>query len=596
MKLQDKIDRAYPRYYEYDVNITKEQWVELLKDPEIFFDKNIEHLKCLYSFDNHAATCKEVSQILGGTSNTYVGLATNLAKRVAKKLNLESLHARTDDSDVYWYILFYGQKANDSERGSFEWKLRPELAVALKELYPDLEYPQPIIEQKLDDVPTAIWLATALLTYKSYKRALKPDDTKIFYETKEIQREAERICSKKIHNPRISQWCNGDHSDHTYRYLRAVNTLRRLTAPGEFGGEKERPITMNMETEFELENDVVSVKTLIDFVENEYSDLISNEEINLEAIVHFLFTHAGEEYKAAAKAGDQAEYMNLIRAEGMEARQQFTKLGERVGSVFPNYEQGKCSNWLNQAQKVQDYFWIEFKKKGFVDSKSSISLSAWKDGEEVIFNMEVEVRDNACKPEDFSKHNRLIFKEKNDSELFYRVYRKDGNQVVGQSREEIVKQLENNELLKIRLETVISGPYHNAITRNMIREIGGAFKKLEPYYNLTIGEEDMTHTEIESDVRTVNPVLEHPYGLNLILYGPPGTGKTYNTILHAVAICHQTSLEVLENKPYKEVLERYEKLKRRKNCLYNFSPVIWIRRVYRRNKANHWRAGNRLLY
>lgn len=562
MNLQDKIDRAYPRFYDYEVTITKEQWMELIKDPEIFYAKNIEHLKCMYSFENHAATCKEVSQILGGSASTYVGLATNIAKRVAKKLNLESLPAREGDSDIYWYILFYGQEANDSERGSFEWKLRPELAAALKEMYPELEYPQPIVEQKIDDVPTAIWLATSLLTYKSYKNAVKPEDTKIFYETKEIQKEAEKICSKKIHNPRISQWCNGDHNDHTYRYLRAEKTLRRLTAPGEFGGDKERPATLNMEMEFELGSEVVTVKTLIAFVENEYSNLINGEEIDLEAIVRFLSSHAGEEYKSPEKAGDQAGYMKQLKAEGTAARQNFISIGERVGSVFPNYVMGKCSSWLNQAQKVQDYFWIEFKKKGFEEGKSSISLVAWKNGEDIIFNTSVEARDNACTQEDFDKHNRLIYKEKDDADLFYRVFRKDGNQVVGQQREEIVEQLENNELVKIRLESVIGGPYHNALTGPIVSHLRSSIKALEPYYNLTIGEEEgMTGTEMEGIVRQENPLLEQIYSLNSILYGPPGTGKTYKTVLHAVAICEQTALDVVENKPYKEVRERFEKLK-----------------------------------
>lgn len=49
---------------------------------------------------------------------------------------------------------------------------------------------------------------------------------------------------------------------------------------------------------------------------------------------------------------------------------------------------------------------------------------------------------------------------------------------------------------------------------------------------------------------------------NQILYGPPGTGKTYNTVLYAVAICDKKSIKSLKEMPYKEVLNRYEMLKK----------------------------------
>ncbi|MDA1909215.1 AAA family ATPase [Bacillus cereus] len=52
------------------------------------------------------------------------------------------------------------------------------------------------------------------------------------------------------------------------------------------------------------------------------------------------------------------------------------------------------------------------------------------------------------------------------------------------------------------------------------------------------------------------------FAKNQILYGPPGTGKTYNTVLYAVAICDKKSIESLKEMPYKEVLDRYEMLKK----------------------------------
>lgn len=51
------------------------------------------------------------------------------------------------------------------------------------------------------------------------------------------------------------------------------------------------------------------------------------------------------------------------------------------------------------------------------------------------------------------------------------------------------------------------------------------------------------------------------YDKNTILYGPPGTGKTYSTVLYAVGICENKTIEELEKEPYEEVLARYNNLK-----------------------------------
>lgn len=50
-------------------------------------------------------------------------------------------------------------------------------------------------------------------------------------------------------------------------------------------------------------------------------------------------------------------------------------------------------------------------------------------------------------------------------------------------------------------------------------------------------------------------------GKNTILYGPPGTGKTYNTVIYAVAIIEDKSLEKIKAEPYDDVIERYNTYK-----------------------------------
>lgn len=48
---------------------------------------------------------------------------------------------------------------------------------------------------------------------------------------------------------------------------------------------------------------------------------------------------------------------------------------------------------------------------------------------------------------------------------------------------------------------------------------------------------------------------------NTILYGPPGTGKTYNTVMYAVAIIENKSVESIKAEPYSAVFGRYNTYK-----------------------------------
>lgn len=52
------------------------------------------------------------------------------------------------------------------------------------------------------------------------------------------------------------------------------------------------------------------------------------------------------------------------------------------------------------------------------------------------------------------------------------------------------------------------------------------------------------------------------YDKNMILYGPPGTGKTYNTVIYAVAIIENCSIESLFREDYQTILERYNNYKK----------------------------------
>lgn len=89
-----------------------------------------------------------------------------------------------------------------------------------------------------NSVPTAVWISTLIKTYENF---VLEGNNNYWINQKDIQKVATILCPKNIDNARISQWCNGDHPNNTYNYLRSKGPLRRLTKSGEFLNSREQP-------------------------------------------------------------------------------------------------------------------------------------------------------------------------------------------------------------------------------------------------------------------------------------------------------------------------------------------------------------------
>jgi len=118
----------------------------------------------------------------------------------------------------------------------------------------------------VNSVPTAVWIATLIKTYINFE---VEKNNNYWITQKDIQEIAKILCPKNIDNARISQWCNGDHPNNTYNYLKANGVLRRLTQIGEFVNKKEFPkeIPVNVLI-FEDKN--ITLLDLIEWYKNIY--------------------------------------------------------------------------------------------------------------------------------------------------------------------------------------------------------------------------------------------------------------------------------------------------------------------------------------
>ncbi|WP_241994007.1 AAA family ATPase [Mesobacillus foraminis] len=559
------------------MDISKEQWKELLLDTSIFNENNLEHMKCLYSFDNHAATCKEVSEELGETPQYYIGLATGLARRIAKKLEIEKLPTRDgSDADVYWYILFYGQEANDRKRGNFEWKLRPALAEALKELYPALEYSKPLIMKKLEDAPTAVWLATAILAYETFNRSDRPTKEMMYFKQSEIQKKAQELCKQNVDSARVSQWCNADHHNHTYNYLRqGEGTTRRLSYHGEFNGLKEEP-ELNLDNLVQTPFGLRTIKEVKQFIVTNYTAIFNNKgsnefmnNIKCMSILDYLDTYGGQVYESPEKAeGSKKQHFLDIKAAGGAAVMELDKMAELCEIRFGLKKYG-VSKWLNGGNnRARKYLWRQLKFDGYNESPTSLSLFAEIVDEEARFKFSVELNEAKSSKEDYTKHHWLLNKDISDAtdKLFYIL---NGNQSetemkeLGLSTKEIKQKVEDGTYKKIQMARVITRSdikeeFHNdpGIVRGMLQ----AVEALMPYYQLALG------IDINKEGFTMPRTIDGGNGgeksmgksnKNMILYGPPGTGKTYKTVTYAVSIIENKPLEIIQSEDYASVFERY---------------------------------------
>lgn len=131
----------WPSLAEYDPEISAEQWLGLLADRTICTVENLKILKAIQQLGGEA-TCKQLNLKLGDTSAHYNGSMVQLARRVQEKTCCPLVQNENNDQK-WWPILFVGRTALQDQPGTYSWKLRNELADALKRL-PQKEVSNPM--------------------------------------------------------------------------------------------------------------------------------------------------------------------------------------------------------------------------------------------------------------------------------------------------------------------------------------------------------------------------------------------------------------------------------------------------------------------
>ena len=115
---------------DYNPGITVANWISLLANKEVYHESAKTVIERLVDYGGQA-TCTQLAQKYGDNANTYNVNSIAFAKKVYEKTHCK-LAEREDESIRWWSILYMGKKADKEDDGVYIWKLRPELAEALK--------------------------------------------------------------------------------------------------------------------------------------------------------------------------------------------------------------------------------------------------------------------------------------------------------------------------------------------------------------------------------------------------------------------------------------------------------------------------------
>lgn len=120
-------DDSFPA--DYTSNISIDEWVELLNNPNVFTTGSLEIMKRIKDYGGQA-TCAQLSIKYGETKNFYNLGSSALARRIAEKTGCRGMD-RDEENSRWWPILYVGLNASKADSGSYTWKLRAELSVAI---------------------------------------------------------------------------------------------------------------------------------------------------------------------------------------------------------------------------------------------------------------------------------------------------------------------------------------------------------------------------------------------------------------------------------------------------------------------------------
>ncbi len=119
--------------YREDLDISAEQWRELLCDSSVFEVTDLDLMKALYACEGCREKASVLANVLGVSHYSVLNLQIGrLGKRIINKIPDVKFPADKDGNISYWHIPFWAEDAE--KKGRYFWELRPELKEAIEKL------------------------------------------------------------------------------------------------------------------------------------------------------------------------------------------------------------------------------------------------------------------------------------------------------------------------------------------------------------------------------------------------------------------------------------------------------------------------------
>lgn len=122
----------WPSLEEYNPNISKEEWLNILLNEEISSKEDLKMFKCML-LEGGESTCSNLAKKYGRTASSYNMRGSNFAKKIVD--TIEHVTPFPDgEENRYFPIPFVGRHVKEDGNNRYSWKLRDELKEALEEM------------------------------------------------------------------------------------------------------------------------------------------------------------------------------------------------------------------------------------------------------------------------------------------------------------------------------------------------------------------------------------------------------------------------------------------------------------------------------
>jgi 5-methylcytosine-specific restriction protein A len=174
----EKICEVINGEYCCDIDITIDEWKQLLTNPKIFDDKSKEAIRKWYIEPGHSATCGHIGKKYNEHSMSANGIINGLAGRVQKELGRFEVKGVGDIAKGTRFIVVMKSKQIDTKPKTWEWTIREELVQAIEELNifsddSDLDY-----SYTDDELVSNIGVSDISLDSPTFKYSGKPKNRK----------------------------------------------------------------------------------------------------------------------------------------------------------------------------------------------------------------------------------------------------------------------------------------------------------------------------------------------------------------------------------------------------------------------------------